>query len=70
MTEPTQVPAPVPAPAAPDEPGAVATEPAAEAPPVDHKGLLHELAAHIRDVAASPAKDVRELLAWLAGKGL
>ena len=36
----------------------------------DHKGLLHELAGHIRVVAASAEKDVTELLAWLASKGL
>ena len=36
----------------------------------DHKGLLHELAGHIRTVAASGKKDVTELLAWLASKGL
>ena len=43
---------------------------AAAAPPADHESLLHELAAHIRTVAASSRKDVTELLAFLASKGL
>ena len=43
-------------------PGTVAAEP-------DHKSLLHELAGHIRTVAASGKKDVTELLAWLASQG-
>ena len=36
----------------------------------DHKGLLHELAGHIRVVAASEKQDVTELLAFLASHGL
>ena len=44
-------------------PGTVAAEP-------DHKSLLHELAGHIRTVAASGKKDVTELLAFLASHGL
>ena len=53
-------------PAEPEAPAA--PEPAPVAP--DHEGMLHELAAHIRTVAASPAKDVTELLAWLASHHL
>jgi hypothetical protein len=45
------------------EPDAAPAEP-------DHKALLHELAGHIRTVAASGKKDVTELLAWLASKRL
>jgi hypothetical protein len=49
-----------------------AAVPAGEAAPAepDHKGLLHELAGHIRVVAASAEKDVTELLAFLASHGL
>jgi hypothetical protein len=56
----------------PAEPVAAEPESSEEAAgaPVDHKVLLHELAGHIRVVAASAEKDVTELLAWLASKGL
>jgi len=52
------------------EPVAAPAEPAALEAAPDHESLLHEIAAHIRTVAASPAKDVSELLAWVASKGL
>ena len=54
----------VPAEPAPD------TDAMPEPAPVDHKGLLHELAGHIRTVAASGKKDVTELLAFLASHRL
>lgn len=38
--------------------------------PAGHEGLLGELAAAVRDVAASTEKDVTELLSFLASKGL
>jgi hypothetical protein len=38
--------------------------------PVDHKGLLDEVAGRIREVAASAEQDVTELLAWLASHNL
>jgi hypothetical protein len=76
--------APGPAAETPAEPAAEGTEhiqergedeaaaPAAEAVPAepDHKGLLHELAGHVRVVAASEKRDVYELVAWLCSHGL
>ena len=43
---------------------------AAAAAPVDHEGLLHELAGVIRDCVSSGRNDVTELLAWVASHGL
>lgn len=44
----------------------------AEAPaaPVDHKGLLEELAGFLRDCVSSGRNDTTEALAWLASRGL
>jgi hypothetical protein len=51
-----------------------AAVPAAEAAPAerDHKGLLHELAAIIRDIPlnALEVSHVSELKAWLTSKGM
>jgi hypothetical protein len=48
--------------------------PAAEAAPAeaDHKGLLHELAAMIRDIPLNALEvgHVSELKAWLTSKGM
>ena len=47
-----------------------APAPAPDPAPVSHEGLLHELASHVRVVAASADRDVSELVAWLASHGL
>ena len=42
----------------------------APAAPAVHENLLEELAGHIRLVAASADRDISEVVAWLASKGL
>jgi hypothetical protein len=42
----------------------------AKAAPVDHKGLLEELAGFLRDCVSSGRNDTTEALAWLASHGL
>jgi hypothetical protein len=52
----------------------VAPVPAGEAAPAepDHKGLLHELAGHIRDIPVNALEvaHVTELKSWLTSHGL
>lgn len=36
----------------------------------EHESLLHELAAHVRQVAASADRDISEVVAWIASHGL